>query len=193
MKTKVKKAHTIRVVGVSCHNGKTYKLNVSGRSLPLQLFQAAIPGHTEFHFVKLPKVVSNKQSAVAYMIKQHGLSSGEKSFLKDLLAKYEAVTNKKPGKRGRPVGKKNTKVKAKVIVKKAVVTKVAKPIVVAKSEPMVVVPEPVVAANEVVATIEPVVSTPVKSPLVSDAEAIARKEKTIAMLREAKLKAAGQA
>lgn len=139
MTNKVKKPHTIKVAGVSCLNGQ-YKLNVSGRINPLQLFQVAIPGKTTFSFVTLPRVMT-KRDAVMHLI-EHKMSDDPEilSFLKGLLRKYDAKYNKVPGKRGRPAGSKN-KPKA----------------------------HKAVAVKEIKAMIEPVEATPVKS-VVSDAE-----------------------
>lgn len=150
MTNKVKKSHVIKVAGVSCLNGQ-YKLNVSGRVNPLQLFQVAVPGESSFHFVKLPHVMS-KRDVVAYLIDLEPVFAyGDPSilgFLNDLLRKYDAKLNKVPGKRGRPKGSKNKVKKIKTVVAK---------------KPKAVV------AKEIKAMIEPVEPTPVKA-VASDAE-----------------------
>lgn len=114
MSDKTKKPRQIKVAGVSCING-TYKLNVSGRTEKLQLFQVATKGHTEFRFVHLPHVMS-KLDAMKHLV-QHITQVGMVEFLRGKIAQAEAELNKVPGKRGRPKGSKN---KAKKTVEKPV-------------------------------------------------------------------------
>lgn len=179
MVNKVKKAHTIRVAGVSCLNGE-YKLNVSGRNMPLQLFQVAIPGETTFKFVKLPQVLS-KRDAVAYLLNANILEKGEVAFLTNLLKAYDAKLNKVPGKRGRPKGSKN----------KVTAEKLAKKLVKAGAK---VKKTKAVVAKEIKAMVEPVEPTPVKAPVTSDAEKQrimeANREKLRAVARTMKQKVA---
>ena len=106
---KVKKSHTIRAVGVSCMNGKDYKLNVTGRESGLQLFQCTVPGETIFRFVHLPHVMT-KRDAAQYL-SEHINNAGMITFLRELVAKYDAILNKVPGKRGRPANE----IKASII------------------------------------------------------------------------------